>query len=166
MIYPDYRDTFWILAGIPPLSFGVWLLWLTRKGRFIPSLFIRLIAVSVVGVGGFWVTAAVFWYLKADRSAPVFSPDHTRALRVTAAADLSPRSTVVVDLYSFHGLVSERIYDSGVNLAVIGDVRWLSDSEVEIGIVDGEGGDICKDARRVKVRCVVAPDPHGTPTGK
>jgi len=153
MIFLDYRDLLWILIGILPLGFGVWLLWFTRKGKFVPSLFVRLIGLGVAGFGGLWVTAAVVWSLNADRSSLVFSPDHSKAFRVTEAASMSPRSTVIVDLYSHHGLVVDRIFDSGLNLVDSVEVHWINDAQAEVS-VSGEGGYVREkqESGQVKIR--------------
>ena len=100
--------------------------------------------------------------LVTTTSAPVFSPDHTRALRVTDHDEGGLGGSTTVDVFWDHGLHSNMIFNGGWKQVEAKDVRWLSNSEILLpySLISPEyRPDVCKGFAEIKVTCIPVPTP-------
>lgn len=152
MNFPDNIQIVRFGAGILFLILGIGLFLVAKRMRHFSELFTRLISIVVVVTSAMFLIAVAVSEGRADWSAPIYSPDHSKYLRIKKSVGLSLDGPTIVDLYSSHGLISKRIFDSGFNMVIVTGTHWRSNSEVVVTIFDSEGGEIFNDAGQVKVR--------------
>ena len=160
MIFLDYSEIlpYAILFGI--VIAAVWAFRAVSAKRLWIQILVRAFSIVLLMVATYFALL-LHWFGpgKATRSAPIYSPDHSRAIRITHYEDQNGDTNgfTSVDLYSNFGLYSKAILlEEDSLLSEIKDVRWLSDSEVLINVQDVEREAGCKDAVGVKVRCELA----------
>jgi hypothetical protein len=126
-------------------------IWLVRKQR--RSL---RIATAVLG-SPIAVLATLFLGLQAlavgclSYSEPVYSPDHRQAARVRTDDEGAIGGNSHVELFSKHGFSSTEVYWGEWRSVNAEDIRWLSDTELEI-MHDGRMYE-CQSFSTVKVHC-------------
>jgi len=134
MIFPDY-STIGIVAICLGLCGGsVYLFRSTGLSSTIIKVPTRLVsglvvACSVLALGMFGCASA--WNV-TTRSAPIYSPDHLRALRITDTDAGALGGFTGITLYSHHGLIGRTIFAGDWKAAESQTVRWLNNSEVVI----------------------------------
>jgi hypothetical protein len=118
--------------------------WLRVPVQFVSGL---VLICSLAFWSFYWLMPNPWTY-----SAPIYSPNHRMAARVAeynasgfGGADSS------VELFGYGGLFSKVVFFGEFGSVGASDIRWKSDSELEISF----HGDSCRcnDARRVRVRC-------------
>jgi hypothetical protein len=157
MIFPDSSE---ILPYCVLTSLVIAAAWAFRNVRA-KRLWIQTLVRTISVISLIPIALATLWFLwldsgKATRYAPIYSPDHSRAIRISHYEDPYGDSggPTSVDLYSSFGLYSKRIFEGpDMQTSEIKDVRWISDSEVLIKLQDVERVAGCSDAIGVKVRC-------------
>ena len=136
MIFVQFWDYAEVAGGILVLVCGIWIL---RRPYAAHRLFFRFVGVSSVVIAALLIAEGAVTVSETSREALVYSPDRTMALSVRNADKCLFCSSVVIDIYSHHGLVRHRIFDSGDNMVSSSTVRWTSNTEATIA-VEGEGG--------------------------
>jgi hypothetical protein len=138
--------------GLTIFAFLVFSFWVVGKKRWSVRIPVRILSALITLCGGF------FWLIVAAipsphfYSAAVYSPNRKTAARIDdynasgfGGADNS------VELFAFYGLKRDVVYFGEWNSVGANDLRWKSDSELEI-YYDGPNCD-CKSTKRVLVRC-------------
>ena len=136
-----------IIIALPVFTF-----WVVRNKRWLVRIPVRTLSALIALCGVFfWLMLALTW--PWFYSVAVYSPNRKTAARIAdynasgfGGADTS------VELFTFHGLKRNIVYFGEYKSVGANDLRWKSDSELEI-YYDGPSRD-CKTTQRVLVRCV------------
>ena len=140
-----------LIIVLPTFSF-----WVVRNKRWQVRIPVRILS-GFVGLCGVltWMIMLVIVLAAWPHvySVPVYSPNGKMAARIDdyntsgfGAADNA------VELFTLHGLKSDVVYLGEWNSVRTTDLRWRSDSELEI-FYEGPPCE-CKSTRRVSVRCI------------
>ena len=127
-------------------------IWFLRKKNW----FIRLPIQLLLGLLLFalFVLSAIIWALPGNTySEPVYSPNRKMAVRIIEynASGLG-RADDTVELFTAHGFSSDVVFFGEFNSVKARNIRWKSDSELEISY---EGTVYqCTSTRRVRVHCI------------
>jgi len=158
MIFPDYEEirAFGVLMGF--LFAAIWAFRSARSTRKIIRMSVRLLSVLVMVLAS-TVTLVLVGCGTITRSAPIYSPDHQKAIRITNVDWGAVGGDTSVELYSHYGLISEKVFTG--EFAAVGpkDIRWVSNSEVSIRYFGSltKAAETCNQAHSVKVNCVLMP---------
>lgn len=93
-----------------------------------------------------------------SRSAPIYSPSRSMALRIVDADEGATGGSTSVDLFWAHGFRQQTVYMGGWKSVEPSSIEWKSDTELTIRygggyIADAYHGYSCTSAPAVKVRC-------------
>jgi hypothetical protein len=156
MIFPDYYVLRFYFVCFALVICGVWLF---RAGRRKPShvqTLFRLLAVLFIAIGSLFTLLAIGCDSTDSRSAAIYSPDHEHAIRITTFDLGATGGGTLVDLYSFHGLIENRIATGEWRSLGPEDVKWIGNAEVMISFKKAfRRPDWCESTRSIKVRCDV-----------
>ena len=158
MIFPDYGEirAFGVLVGL--LLAAIWAFRAASSMRKIIRVSVRLLSGFIIVLAS-TVTLILAGCGTVTRSAPIYSPDHQKAIRITDLDWGAVGGDTSVELYSHHGLISEKVFTG--EFAAVGpkDISWVNDSEVSIrysGFAT-KTAETCNQAHSVKVKCVLVP---------
>jgi hypothetical protein len=155
----------WWLVCRFAILFGVLILacisiWLVRRRR-------RLVRIVVAVIGSpIAVLAALLLGLQAlplgclSYSAPIYTPDHTKAARVRTDDEGATGGNSQVEIFWNHGFSAEDVYWGEWRSVDGPDIRWISNNSVEI-IHDDPMYD-CHSTPNIAVRCIprIKPEPN------
>jgi len=142
-----------ICLGLLVIALPVFSFWVVRNKRWPVRIPVRILSalIELCGVFFWLILFALPW--PHFYSPAVYSPNRKTAARIDdynasgfGGADTS------VELFTFHGLKQDIVYFGEFKSLGATDLRWKSDSELEI-YYDGPTCD-CKSAQGVLVRCV------------
>lgn len=128
------------------------IIWSVRKKRWFVRFPIQLVL-------GLFIFALLFLVALVSSlpgnaySEPIYSPNRTMAARIVEynASGLGGAENTV-KLFTAHGLISDVVFFGEFNSVKAQNIRWKSDSELEIS---SEGTPYrCTSTRRVKVLCL------------
>jgi hypothetical protein len=164
MIFPDY---FVLRAYAVCLAFLTLGIWMFRAGKGKPlrlQIPLRFFSVLFIGVSSLFLLLSVACGGVTEHSEPIYSPDRKHAIRITINDAGALGGSTVVDLYSFHGLIANRIATGDWTSPKSEDVKWLGNAEVLISYKNGlRPPDKCKSAQSVVVRCDPPPPNSSQP---
>jgi hypothetical protein len=139
-----------LIVGIGIVGF-----WLVRKKKSFVRIPVRFLSVCLAlsGVLASSLIAFVSLLPGNEYSVPVYSPNGKMAARIVDynASGLGGADSWV-ELFSYHGLKSDVVFSGEWKSVEAPNLRWVSDSELEISY---EGKvQRCTSANNVRVRCV------------
>ncbi len=154
MIFPDYYSLRVYVICFSLLALGVWMF---RAGSGKPFPFqipLRFLAVLFIAIGSIFTLLTIGLSGTNTRSAPIYSPDHQHAIRITLLDLGATGGGTFVDLYSFHGLIENRIANGEWNSLGPEDAKWIGNAELLISFRKESGPPYwCKSAQSIEVHC-------------
>jgi hypothetical protein len=134
VIFPDYW-TICVVGGCLLFgSIGIYMFRRTRSSRYmikVPTQFLS--ALTVVASG---LLLCMFGCASAfnvtTHSIPIYSPDHSRALRITDVDSGALGGYTFITLYSYHGLVGRTIFAGDWRATEPRAVQWITNSQVAV----------------------------------
>ena len=132
------------------VAFIIW--WFARRKGWPIRLPAQLISGLVVLYG-----FLVMWFVVASGhiySAPIYSPNQKMAVRIDAnnPGELGGPTNASVELFWAHGFNSAVVFSGELKSVATANLRWKSDSELEIYF--GGMAYVCRSTPRVRVRCI------------
>ena len=132
------------------VAFIIW--WFARRKGWPIRLLAQLISGLVVLYGFlvmWWVVASSHIY-----SVPIYSPNQKMAVRIDAynPGELGGPTYDSVELFWAHGFISAVVFSGEWKSVDTANLRWKSDSELEIYF--GGTAYVCRSTPRVRVRCI------------
>lgn len=93
-----------------------------------------------------------------SRSAPIYSPSRSMALRIVDVDGGATGGSTSVDLFWAHGFTQQTVYMGGWKSVEPSSIEWKSDTELTVHygggyIADAYHGYSCTSTAAVKVRC-------------
>jgi len=144
-------------AGLTILSIGPCVaIWLLRKKRKTFKVTAALLGAPIVLLAGLLIADQFLPLGSTDHSAPLYSPDHEKAVRVRTNDDGALGGDTQVELFSHHGFSSTDVYEGGWKSLEMKNVRWIDNQQLEItydGIIYR-----CSSTRAVAVHCIQRPN--------
>ena len=115
-----------------------------------PARFISALVASSGFLMMWWVVASSHIY-----SVPIYSPNQNMAVRIDAynPGELGGPTYDSVELFWVHGFKSTVVFSGQWKSIETSNLRWTSDSELEI-YYQGTAN-VCRSTSRVRVRCIV-----------
>lgn len=153
MLFVEWRPI--VLGGAIVLMGTMSILgfWIARGKRWsirVPVWFVSIL-LTVPGASG--VLFLLVFPNPVSYSAPVYSPDHKMAARVRIYdASGFGGADNTVELFAAHGFERQDVFFGEYGSIDIRDVRWQSNSELEVGYHGTRY--TCTNAFSVRVRCV------------
>jgi hypothetical protein len=151
----EFRELlFWFLC-VTAFALGIFGVYVV-KGRDAPirvPVRIGSIALTSIGLLALCLGGCGKLLSVASASAPIYSPDRKRALRVETHDEGATGGGTEVYLYSNLGLRRERITEAGFKQVEPRNVAWLKNNEVLIRYLATYQPPVCSSTRDVAVRC-------------
>ena len=97
----------------------------------------------------------ISWLTRSSR--PIYSPDRKHAVEIVEIDQGALGGSTCVELYSDYGLHSDWIYEGDFYTVHTEDIRWVSNSEIEIHnrmYRPNDAPQLCEGARGIRVQCV------------
>jgi hypothetical protein len=137
------------------IGIGIVGFWLVRKKKSFVRIPVRFLSVSLALSGVLASLLIVFVSLLPgnEYSVPVYSPNGKMAARISDynASGLGGADSSV-ELFSYRGFKSDVVFSGEWKSVEAADLRWVSDSELEISY---EGNvQRCTSANNVRVHCI------------
>jgi hypothetical protein len=166
MIFPDYFTLRVYVLCFALLGGGIWMLRAGARKTFRIQFLLWLPAFLFIAIGSLFTLLTLLIAIRAGantRSVPIYSPDHNHAIRITAMSRGTGGLTFV-DLYSYYGLVENRIACGEWKSLGPEDVKWAGSAELLISFRKGYGPPYwCESARSINVHCVPPPEVERRP---
>jgi hypothetical protein len=142
-----------ICLGASLIALPVLAVWLVRNNRWPVRIPVRVLSVLLLLCGLFLLIIVVALPSPHAYSVPAYSPSRSMAARIdNYSAGPLGGAYDSIELFTSHGLASDVVYSGEFESVRAEDVRWKSNSELEI-YYDGATGD-CKSTQLVSVRCI------------
>ncbi len=159
MIFPDYYALRIYVICLALLACGVWMFRAGARKAFRFQFLLWLLAFLFIAIGSLFTILAIISPGKDTRSAPIYSPDHKHAIRITVLDLGGTGGGTFVDLYSFHGLIENRIADGEWKSLGPEDVKWIGNAQLFISFRKESGPPYwCKSAQSIEVSCDPPPE--------
>jgi hypothetical protein len=137
-----------LLIALPVLS-----IWFVRNKRWLVRIPVQIVSALALFCALFFLMILLLLPWPHTYSVPVYSPSRTMAARIDSY-DAGPLGGAYnsIEVFSSHGLASDVVYSGEFESVSAEDLRWKSNSELEI-YYEGPPYD-CKSAKGVSVRCI------------
>jgi hypothetical protein len=152
MVFIEWWFVKQCFVGLLMMAVGVFGLWFVRKQRWLVRGPARLISGLVIlwGMYGFLVAGGGHKY-----SVPIYSPSQKTAARIDRydPGELGGPTFDAVKVFSSHGITSDVVFSGQWESVEPMDIRWKSDSELEINYQGS--ANLCASTPHLRVRCIV-----------
>ena len=137
-------------------------IWFVRRYRTIVRIPITLLSAPIALLAALFIGLQVVFLGCESSSVPLYSPDHTKLVRVITDDAGALGGSSGVELLTHHGFSSTYIYRGGwKTLDIEKDARWLDDTHLVLQHDPYQFHD-CTSTKKVIVRCTEKASP--TPT--
>jgi hypothetical protein len=142
-----------ICLGVLLIVLPVLGIWLVRNNRWPVRIPVRVLSALVLFCGLFLLTIVLALPSPNAYSVPVYSPSRNMAARIDNY-NAGPLGGAYdsIEVFTSHGFASDVVYSGEFESVRAEDLRWKSNSELEI-YYDAPTCD-CKSAQLVSVRCI------------
>ena len=130
--------------------------WLVRNKRKSIRVAVVIMSSPIAVLAGLFLALQFLALGCLSYSSPVYSPDHSQAVRVRTDDEGATGGNSHVDLFWNHGFSSKEVYWGGWKSVHVKDLKWESNSTLELW--HDSPIYLCESSRRVQVKC------FGTPT--
>jgi hypothetical protein len=153
MIFPNYFVLCEYAVCVAFLAIGAWIFRVSRNKPDQVQTALRILSVMLLAAG--WLVALLHFASAGNDSysPPIYSPDRKHAIRIDQwnRGPVSGGNWVV--LYSFHGLIVDRIAHGEWKSLGPESVKWAGNSEIAITWKDFRTPYWCESAQTIVVRC-------------
>lgn len=158
MLFIDWRFLQMWAVGVSLLFASVWIMRAVRKKRALLRVTSRLLSACVASLSVLLLLLITLVAIGCEtHGIPVYSLDGRYAARCEDFDGGALGGNTGVRLFADHGFDTKFVFTGGWKSVEGQNVRWLSDTELEIDYIDEMTS--CNDAGRIKVRCVKRPNP-------
>ena len=125
--------------------------WLVRNKRRSIRLLVIILSSPVAILAGLFLALQFLALGCRSYSSPVYSPDHSQAVRVRTDDEGATGGSSQVELFWNHGFSSEDVYSGGWKSVDVKNVEWEINSTLKLTHYSTMY--LCEISRRVKVSC-------------
>ncbi len=144
-------------VGVFLLFASVWVMRAVRKKRALLRVTSRLLGACLAAVSVLLLLLITLGSIGCNtHGIPIYSPNGKYAARCEDSDSGGLGGDTGVQLFADHGFDTKFVFMGGWKSVESQNVRWLSDTELEIDYIDEMTS--CNNAGRIKVRCIKRPN--------
>lgn len=140
------------------------LIWFVRKRRNLFRISVVVLSSPIALLAALFIGLQVLTSGCESYSAPIYSPDHTKLIRVSTLDGGALGGSSALELLAHHGFSSTYIYRGGWHsVDVLKDIRWVDNEHVAVEYQPYQFRE-CTSTKTVQVHCSEKkrPSPTGT----